>query len=233
MKIWNSAILINKRRLTPSVMLMRFKLSSKKSHIPGQYYSLKVNLESSEGVRDYSATNKPNKKGELEFAVELLKNGEVSPVLHRLKLGNKIEIKGPLGSHFNIESKNKNLVLIAGGTGIAPFISAIKAYRRQNILLITSFNNEANIPYYKTITKLKKQNTNFEVFITLTKNLDKDWKGPTGRITQKTLNLFKNELLHKDSKIFICGPSAFVKAMEKSLAKLRINEEKIKVEYFG
>lgn len=208
--------------LTPNIKALRFSSQNLISHIPGQYYTIR--LTSQEGFvaeRDYSVSNSKTEKDIVEFGVELIKNGEVSPFLHKLKAGDEIEIKGPLGNHFLIEEvKKRPTLLIAGGSGIVPFMSFIRSKPKNKVLLLGSFKTEKDIPYHKEI---KQSSTPFT--FTLTSH-------------QKRINkTFLREILDKfeseTPRIFICGGSVFVQDIRKYLITLNVPEKDIKIEMFG
>src|SRR3989344_2870975 len=123
-EIFESKILENKK-IAPSVIKVRFSLPRNFNFIPGQYLSVS-RLSGGKKIRTpYSiSSNKGDRLG--EFCIKIIDIGKTSSFLGRLKKGDKIELLGPLGKFaINEKSKNKDLVFISTGTGIAPFVSMI------------------------------------------------------------------------------------------------------------
>ena len=81
-----------------------------------------VMLSNGEIGRPYSIASAPYMPY-LEFAVHLV-GGQFTSYLADVKVGEKINVKGPSG-HFVYES-NDNIILIGGGAGIAPLMSIIR-----------------------------------------------------------------------------------------------------------
>src|SRR5258708_38045212 len=62
------------------------------------------------------------------ITVERLEDGEVSPYLvGELKVGDKLELRGPIGGYFVWKAGElRSLLLIAGGSGIVPLMAMIR-----------------------------------------------------------------------------------------------------------
>ena len=80
------------------------------------------------GEAPFSIPSSPNRKGSFELCVRNI--GSVSGAMHKLQPGSKIGIRGPFGKgYFPYEKmKGNNVVIIAGGLGLAPVRSLIKAH---------------------------------------------------------------------------------------------------------
>jgi naphthalene 1,2-dioxygenase ferredoxin reductase component len=81
-------------------------------------------------VRSYSMANQPG-ESELEFHVRMVPGGQVSQyVATQVKVGEAVEVRGPFGEafwHQNDERPDGPLLLLAGGTGMAPILSVLDA----------------------------------------------------------------------------------------------------------
>jgi ferredoxin-NADP reductase len=77
--------------------------------------------------RSYSIASAPE-DGRLEIMVERLEEGEVSPYLtDELKVGDRLELRGPIGGWFTWEVRDGGpLLFVAGGSGIAPLRATIR-----------------------------------------------------------------------------------------------------------
>ena len=81
-------------------------------------------------VRSYSMASQPG-EGRLEFHIRVLPDGVVSQhVVKQLKVGDKVEVRGPFGDAYwdhPEDAKQGPLLLLAGGTGLAPILSVLDA----------------------------------------------------------------------------------------------------------
>ena len=96
---------------------------------PGNH--IDVRLTSQNGYqtqRSYSISSHPEKKSFFEITVELIEDGEVSPYFfNEIIEGDKIEFRGPVGGPFKwTPQMGGPILLLAGGSGIAPLRSMMK-----------------------------------------------------------------------------------------------------------
>lgn len=112
--------------LTDSTFVVRFERISIDFE-PGQY--LTVGIRGEIDVREYSVFSAQN-DDYLEILVKEIDGGYVSPRLHRLRPGDELDVEGPFG-FFTIDPKireEREFLLVATGTGIAPFRSFVRSY---------------------------------------------------------------------------------------------------------
>ena len=97
-------------------------------HLPGQH--LDVRLTAEDGYiaqRSYSIASPPEQQY-VELVVERMPDGEVSPYLtDELGIGDQLQLRGPIGRWFVWEADivDAPVQLIAGGSGVAPFLAMI------------------------------------------------------------------------------------------------------------
>jgi dihydroorotate dehydrogenase electron transfer subunit len=80
--------------------------------------------------RPISIHNIDRENGILEFYYEVV--GKGTKELSSLKVGDMINIQGPLGNGFSTDIKNKKIAIIGGGMGIAPLKELIKQLNKEN-----------------------------------------------------------------------------------------------------
>ena len=160
--------------------------------------------------------------------IELLtKNaGNVISAMFNLKKGDTLFLRGPYGHGFPIsELKNKNLILIAGGTGIAPITSMIN-YIEQNknkfkkIFIYFGFRSEENILLKERIEKWKKI---FKIHIGLSDD-PKNHKYETGFINT-IIEKHKPEI--HNTVALLCGPEIMMKVATEELNFLGMKKSQI------
>jgi naphthalene 1,2-dioxygenase ferredoxin reductase component len=111
------------------VMVLRLTLpkGAEFNFRPGQFAKLRF---AKLPVRSYSMANQPG-EAELEFHIRMVPGGTVSQyVANQLQTGEAVEVRGPFGDAYwhDIESARQGpLLLLAGGTGMAPMLSVLGA----------------------------------------------------------------------------------------------------------
>jgi len=122
------AEILNVIRLTDMEKLFQVRIldegeSERFSFLPGQFVMVEV---PGYGEIPISISSSASRKGYLELCIR--RAGLVTAALHRTRRGAQIGIRGPFGSHFPMESiKGHDVLLIAGGLGLAPLRASIFA----------------------------------------------------------------------------------------------------------
>jgi len=169
-----------------------------------------------------SCSSDPNK-----LTLLTRKAGNVTTELFNLKKQDSIFIRGPYGTGFPIEElENKNLILIAGGTGIAPITSLIDHIEKnknkfKKISIYFGFRSHEYILLKDKIMKWKKI---FNLTVCLDKNNDKTLHCKTGFIP----NILNKDKLDLDNTIaLMCGPEMMMSSVTKTLNKQGLTNDKI------
>jgi benzoate/toluate 1,2-dioxygenase reductase subunit len=118
------------RQLSVSTIALSIKgeALSRLAFLPGQYVNLKV--PGSEQSRAYSFSSL-QKDGEVSFLIRNVPGGLMSSFLTNLaKAGDSMSLAGPLGS-FYLRPIQRPLLLLAGGTGLAPFTAMLEKIAEQ------------------------------------------------------------------------------------------------------
>lgn len=222
---------------TELVKTFRFKPLSGKipEFLPGQFVFLYATINGEEVKRAYSIASSPLDET-LDLEIELVENGKMTTFLHtKVKVGDMLEIDAPQG-HFKFQEDMTNkLIMIAGGSGIAPMRSIIRYCTQKNLStqlnLFYSSRTEDRIVYKKEFEELEKKNPNFKFLNTLTRNKDLNWKGNQGRINKEMI--IDNSENIEDSMFFLCGSTTMVKSMRDLLKEMDIDRKKIKMDVWG
>jgi len=97
----------------------------------GQHISLRLhNSEGKEVVRPYTPVSGEDQLGSVDFVIKVYPTGEMTPLLGRLKLGDKVGFRGPKGRMEYKPNMKRAIGMIAGGTGITPMYQVMKAILR-------------------------------------------------------------------------------------------------------
>ncbi|OGF45559.1 MAG: oxidoreductase [Candidatus Firestonebacteria bacterium RIFOXYC2_FULL_39_67] len=217
--------IISVRQMTETEKWFKIELEGKKElhHGPGQF--VEVSLLGI-GEAPISISSSPTQKGYFELCVR--KAGKVTTVLHGMKEGDEIGIRGPFGHGFPVdELKGKDLLFIAGGLGIAPLRSLInfvidkrKDFGKVTILL--GCKEPSQLLYMDEIEKWSKL-TDVAFRCTVDKGAP-DWKGNVGLITELIPGV---DIDVKQTYSIVCGPPIMYKFVLLKLMEKNIPENQI------
>jgi len=211
--------------LNKTTKSLRFKFVDSKQgkafvFTPGQFIMLGV---LGYGEAALTITTAPAELPEFEVAVR--STGNATKAMHRLTVGDKAYFRGPFGNSTISNSKyGQDLLLIAGGIGLAPLRSIIHTIRDDKtvvgkLALIYGGKTPEDLIYKAELGAWSKF---AEVILTVDK-ADRDWTGETGRLTD-VLNKAK---IDKDAVAIICGPPVMYQAVAKILTDKGLADENI------
>lgn len=236
---WQIATLRNIKNETPRVKSFTFTLPNWIPHRPGQHYDVRLTApDGYQAQRSYSIASEPERIGEIDLTVEKIADGEVSPYMHDvLRVGDQVEMRGPIGGYFVWEARlGGPLLLIGGGSGIVPLMAMIRhrgavGARVPTRLLFSSRTPEDAI-YFDELESLRAKMDGFETFYTFTRVQPLGWRGYARRIDQKMLSEVAKPL-GQSPQVFICGPTPLVESAANISVQIGIPARQVKTERFG
>jgi ferredoxin-NADP reductase len=199
---------------TPRVKTIRFTVPGWRGHLPGQHVDVRLTAEDGyQAQRSYSIASAPGANG-VALTVERLEDGEVSPFLtDQLRVGDRIELRGPLGGYFTwTVEQGGPLALVAGGSGVVPLMAMVRHRAAQASRipthLLCSWRTGEDVIYRDELARLAARGDGLEVMHTVTRGA-KDWRGQTRRIDREMLV----EVLPEPGArpiAYVCGPTPMV-----------------------
>ena len=154
-----------------------------------------------------------------------------------LPIGTGARIEGPMGS-FSLHNNTSRLaVFLAGGIGIAPFLSMVShataEKRRHPIILFYANRYLEDAAFINALWTLERANPRFRFVPTLTRIADNHgaWKGKTGHISAEML--FTQIGIVRGPIYYIAGPPTMVAATRRTLAEVGVDEDDIRTEEFA
>ncbi|MBS7655058.1 dihydroorotate dehydrogenase electron transfer subunit [Candidatus Bathyarchaeota archaeon] len=164
-----------------------------------------------------------SKNGLVTIAVK--KVGDATEALHNLTFKDKIGVRGPYGTFFTNYLNSKEVIIAAGGTGIAPLMNVIKdlSVFKRSAKIILGAENKQELLFLKEIKKLTL-NKPFLKFIPAT--ID----GSYG-VKSDVVSVVKEEIKNFHGQVLTCGPEPMIykifKLCVKKGIKLQASLERI------
>ncbi|RMF48518.1 MAG: ferredoxin--NADP reductase [Bacteroidetes bacterium] len=227
---------------TPDTFSLLFeKPSSGFEYLPGQYLTLRVEIDGKKYPRAYSLSSSPYLDPHLAVTIKRLPGGIVSNYLWQtVRPGDFVEVFPPLGN-FTVTPQAKRAMqylFIAAGSGITPIFSMLRsilfAEPKSHILLLYGSRDQEHIIFREALEALVAQHPDkLEVLHTLSRPLP-GWTGRTGRLSAEwiveQLERVRRRLLPVEA--YLCGPSELMSLAIQTLEAQRLPRDKIHTEYF-
>lgn len=205
----------------------------------GQYLSVELNINGETLYKPYSICSSPNEALDSEnssysITVKEVNNGYASNyILKNFKIGDKVTLSSPLGSFtYNSIRDCKNVISVAGGSGITPFLSLAKAIAEGNedfnLTILYGNRDYQTLLFKDELLSLQKQCLKIKVIFVL-ENESKDGC-EKGFITS---TLIKKYAKGDDYSLFVCGPSKMYDFLDKQANELNLPNRRYRKEIQG
>lgn len=235
---WQVATVEEIRFETYRVKTVVLRLPQWIQHIAGQYYDVRLTApDGYQAQRSYSVGSAPSKIGLIEFSIELVPDGEISTYIFKvLKVGDQLEVRGPLGGPFTwSKCVSGPLFLIGGGTGIVPLMSIFRdkfeSSPESQIALLYSIRSEQDMIFTDALKSLNLLDANARIDLTFTRIKPVSWEGNCRRIDLEMI-LGLSDFFQKTPNTFICGSSDFVSSITEIVIESNIPSEMVRTERF-
>jgi ferredoxin-NADP reductase len=232
---WEYADVVDVRAETARAWRLTLQVPGWTGHRPGQHLDVRLTAEDGyTAQRSYSIASGPA-PGTVQLVVDRLPDGEVSPYLTEvLRPGDELEVRGPLGGYFVWDGAEPGPVqLVAGGSGVVPFLSIIEHHRATGgdapVHLLYSARSLEDVV---ARDRLDPAPAGVHVTLALTRTSPPGWTGLTGRVDRDVLSRHSLPASGRP-RVMVCGPTAFVEVVAGHLVALGHRPEDIRTERFG
>jgi len=234
---WELADVVELRDETARVRTIVLRCPGWRGHRAGQHLDVRLTAEDGyQAQRSYSVASAPV-EGTLMLTVERLDDGEVSPYLvDELRVGDRLEVRGPIGGHFVWEEAlGGPLLLIGGGSGIVPLRAIAREVaqteRAVAVRLLYSSRTLREVIYRVELEGLASAGA-LELHYTLTRESAEVWPGHRRRVDDELLSEVAGPPAERPLA-YVCGPSGFVEAAANGLVRLGHDPARVRTERFG
>lgn len=229
------------RRLTDDAVAIKFTvpahLQSAFAFIPGQYLTLRADINGEDIRRSYSICSRVGDA--LEVGIKKVEEGLFSTMAQSLVAGDRLQVMTPQGNFRAQIGGQHRYMLIAAGSGITPCLSiassVLSAEPDSEIVLLYGNRNSSTIMFREDINALKDTHTEQFMVAHLMSAERQDAQLLNGRIDgDKITRLNKCGLIDvlASDGIYLCGPLEMIEQIKSALIKLGVLETKIHFELF-
>lgn len=202
----------------------------------GQYLTFKLEIGNAVVTRSYSVASSPSSalKGEYQITVKRVNNGFVSDyILDNWKVGDEVVAYAPEGNMtYNPLRDAENIVAVAGGSGITPFLSLARAIDEGNescsLTLLYGCRTSDEILFKSELDSLAERNDKINVVYVLSHSDEEGYE--KGFVGADVISKYAPEGAYS---IFVCGPGGLYKYLETELPKLEKERKHIRFEVFS
>lgn len=235
---WQIGVVTSTRPITQRVHAIDIELPAWDGHLPGQHVDVRLTAEDGyQAQRSYSIASASD-PATIELAVERLDDGEVSTYLTDVLVpGDRLELRGPIGGHFVwTPQMGGPVLLVAGGSGVAPLMSMIRERFRTGsdvpMRLLASARSWDEIIYRDELRELADRGAGFDLVQTLTRRQPPGWTGYGRRIDAA---MVREAAFPPDAEplAYVCGPSGLVESVATLLVEAGYDPARVRTERFG
>jgi ferredoxin-NADP reductase len=233
---WQVATVADVRRETETARTLVLEVPDWQGHLAGQHLDVRLTAEDGyRASRSYSVASAWT-GDTIELTVEQVPQGEVSPYLvDVLKVGDPLEIRGPVGGWFVWKPEQDGPVqLIGGGSGVVPLRAMLRAHAAAAsttpFRLLYSVRRPESVMY---VSDLKELAASDDVDVRLVYTREAPAGEPRiGRIDADLISqyAFKPE---EGATTYVCGPTPFVETVADLLVAAGHDPAKVRTERFG
>ena len=231
-----SARFLGAEAVTHDIAEFRFALDGPAPFRPGQYALLEP--PGIDGGRPYSMCNLPDDGGQWHFHIKRVPGGAATGALFdRLSAGEAIAIDGPYGMAYLREDAPRDLLCLAGGSGLSPMISiaraaaASKALEGRRIHFLYGGRAPRDICGEPMLAALPGFGERLRYHAAVSDGAAApEWAGHTGLVHEVAQELFGERL--GDFEIYFAGPPAMAQAVQRMLHEAGVPGDQVHFDQF-
>jgi ferredoxin-NADP reductase len=235
---WHEAGIERIERATPRIVSV-FLNAPLARHVAGQHLDVRLSApDGYEAQRSYSIASAPG-DAHIELIIEKLDEGEVSPFFHEIaRAGDTIDVRGPLGGHFIWRAEDGGpLLLIAGGSGIAPLMAIVRDWARTAaatpLLLVYSARTWEELAFREELIDLEARHASLR-FVGVTTRGPRQRAGDRDRrLDAASLKDLLAQWRQRARQVYVCGANRFVEAVINGLIDASLPAGIIRTERYG
>jgi ferredoxin--NADP+ reductase len=215
------AKIVERKDITEDLWTMRIDPGGPFTFKAGQYATLGLEQDQKRIERAYSIVSSPYEEGSLEFFIELVPQGALTPLLHKLQIGQTMLCRKISKGRFTLDlrSGRTNHLLLATVTGIAPFVSYVRTLYRDwksgdqpmpgdhQLFCLQGGSRSWEFGYREELERVAAEVPWFHYVATISRPWeDASWKGQTGRVDDLVRKYVDDWSLRPETTTaYLCG----------------------------
>ena len=233
-------VVVSRREIGAELWVVRIRPEQKVVFQPGQYVTIGMEASPKMVERPYSVASSPHEE-ELEFFLELVPHGELTPQLYNVPQGGEVFLRRSAKGRFLLDaaSGHPNHFLVATVTGVAPYVSMVRELAARatvpyQIAILQAASLSSEFGYYEELTALARAHAWLRYVPTISRTwLDPAWKGEVGRaedVARKHLDALG--FTAADTTAYVCGNPDMIENAKGVLRRAGFAKEQMKEEVY-
>ena len=238
------AELIERTDISANLAVLRFRVSERLSFTAGQFATIGIAVDGELVERPYSIVSSPHEPF-LEFFIELVPGGSITPKLWELKLGSASLVRRRIVGQLVLDTAVTHHLMLATVTGIAPFVSILRTQQIERecgettdhrFVVIHGSSQSVDFGSYRSeLEELSRAGWLTYIPTVSRPWAEPNWTGETGRI-EDVVRKYADQLGfdQRNSVAYACGHPQMVANVKAILERARFSRDQIKEEkYFN
>jgi toluene monooxygenase electron transfer component len=221
--------------ITHDIREFRLRPAVPAAFLPGQYALLYV--PGVTGARAYSMSNTTVDGTTWDFQIKKVPGGACTERLFaEVKVGDDIAMDGPFGMAYLREDAARDVLCLAGGSGLSPMVSIARGFaasdglKAQNLHFVYGGRQVRDIAGEDMLKALPGWGSRIHYYPVLSMPEGEIWSGRTGLITQAAAEIFGDRL--KEMEIYFAGPPAMASAVVKMMHEAKVPQSQVHYDQF-
>ncbi len=238
--LWQDATISAIVPRTPTIVSFMLTPSRPFTWRAGQHVDVRLTAEDGyQAQRSYSIASSHAKEDAFELAIERMHEGEVSDYFHEIaRVGDVVEIRGPIGGRFIWEARDGGpILLLGGGSGLVPLMAMIRHRAeigsRAPMLLLLSARSWADLLYRDEILALAARRDGFDAAFAVTREATPRPGHYTRRLDPPMIDELLARLPEPPKIVYVCGSNRFAEAGAQAALAAGIPRAAIRIERYG
>ncbi len=183
----------------------------------------------------FTIASSPAKEGWHESTIK--ESGDFTSLIGRIQAGDPIAVQAPFGRFsYSLHPHERDLVFVAGGIGITPFMSMLRHMRDTNanlsVVLLYANNSEKDIAFKEELDEISRSSApNLKVVHILSKG-EESWSGERGYVDAAFIER-QLEGDARDKTFYVCGPPPMMSSVIADVIGLGVPSSGVRSERFA
>ena len=215
--------------LAPPEGMARFEF------FPGQFQFLTFSLGNRSEEHPFTISSSPTQHGFITSSIK--ESGDFTKSIKEIRVNDRVAIQGPFGRFsYVLHPEEHDLVFIAGGIGITPFMSMLRQLRDtkadKDVLLLYASISEQDIVFREELDSIAAGKYPRLNVVHILSKPTAEWRGERGHIDRGVIQKYCQRDLRTRS-FYICGPPAMMTALIATVIELGVPSSHVRSERFA